>query len=254
MTRLTLRPSLMLASLLVTFGTGAVSAADGTDTAMRGFTAAGATQQSSLEQRFDALLDPADQRDWMKQMSAEPNHVGSPHDKANAELMLAKFKDWGWDAHIETFNVLYPTPNSVSLELLGAAGVHREAAASRRSPAMPRRRAKARCRLCRLRRRWRCHRRAGLRQLRHARRLQGARAPGHRREGQDRHRPLRRRLARTEAEAGAGARRGRLPDLFRSARRRLCASATSIRRAAAARPMASSAARWRTCSSIRAIR
>ena len=26
-----------------------------------------------------------DQLDWMKLMAAEPNHVGSPHDKANAE-------------------------------------------------------------------------------------------------------------------------------------------------------------------------
>src|SRR6185437_1044303 len=41
---------------------------------------------------------PADQRAWMKQMSSEPNQVGSPHDKANAEFMLKKFREWGWDA------------------------------------------------------------------------------------------------------------------------------------------------------------
>ena len=70
-------------------------------------------------------------------------------------------------------------------------------------------------------RRWRRDCAARLRELRHARRLQGARPTQHRREGQDRHRPLRQRLARTEAEAGAGARRCRLPHLFRSARGRL---------------------------------
>ena len=32
----------------------------------------------------------------------------------------AWFKDWGWDAHIETFWVLYPTPISETLELVGA--------------------------------------------------------------------------------------------------------------------------------------
>src|SRR6185312_11302285 len=31
----------------------------------------------------------------------------------------AQFKQWGWDAHIETFNVLYPTPKKIALELLG---------------------------------------------------------------------------------------------------------------------------------------
>jgi len=57
-------------------------------------------------------------RSWLEQMSSEPNQVGSPHDKANAEFMLAKFKEWGWDAHIETFSVLYPTPKSETLELV----------------------------------------------------------------------------------------------------------------------------------------
>jgi N-acetylated-alpha-linked acidic dipeptidase len=54
----------------------------------------------------------------MQQMSSEPNHVGSAHDKANAEFELKKFREWGWDARIETFSVLYPTPREVSLELL----------------------------------------------------------------------------------------------------------------------------------------
>src|SRR6202795_519268 len=53
-------------------------------------------------------------------MAAEPNHVGSPHNKANAEMVLAQFRDWGWDARIEIFEVLYPTPISQTLELVGA--------------------------------------------------------------------------------------------------------------------------------------
>jgi len=57
----------------------------------------------------------------MKTMAAEPNQVGSPQNKANAEMALAQFQSWGWDAHIETFEVLYPTPISETLELVGAA-------------------------------------------------------------------------------------------------------------------------------------
>src|SRR5258705_243 len=52
-------------------------------------------------------------------MAAEPNHVSSAHDKLNAEMTLKQFKDWGWDAKIETFKVLYPTPIQVGLDLLG---------------------------------------------------------------------------------------------------------------------------------------
>ncbi len=75
--------------------------------------------RADLEKTFDAAIDPAEMGGWMKKMAAEPNHVGSAHDKANAEDTLARFKAWGWDARIETFKVLYPTPQKVSLDLLG---------------------------------------------------------------------------------------------------------------------------------------
>jgi len=85
---------------------------------MLGFTANGMTQQQQLEKRFDSLLSASEIRDWLKQMSSQPNQVGSPHDKANAEWMLAQFKSWGWDAQIEQFDVLYPTPKQESVELV----------------------------------------------------------------------------------------------------------------------------------------
>ncbi len=119
MTKLMIRPLLLGASLLATFAAGASADPAAAAGGMLGFSAANAAAQLSLEQRFDAQLDPADQRAWLKRMSARPNQVGAPYDKANAEFMLAEFKQWGWDAHIETFNVLYPTPKKVALELLG---------------------------------------------------------------------------------------------------------------------------------------
>jgi N-acetylated-alpha-linked acidic dipeptidase len=71
-----------------------------------------------LHARFDAQIHPDELRDWLKLLAAEPNHVGSPHDRANAEWILARLREWGWDAHIETFDVLYPTPISETLELV----------------------------------------------------------------------------------------------------------------------------------------
>jgi N-acetylated-alpha-linked acidic dipeptidase len=77
-----------------------------------------AADQSALENKFDAAVRSDEMRDWMKLLAAEPNNVGSPHDRANAESVLAWFKQWGWDAHIETFDVLYPTPITETLEVI----------------------------------------------------------------------------------------------------------------------------------------
>ena len=84
---------------------------------LTGFSAAAAASETQLEQRFDADISAADLSTWMEQMTSEPNHVGSAHDKANAEFELEKFREWGWDASIESFSVLYPTPKEVLVEL-----------------------------------------------------------------------------------------------------------------------------------------
>jgi N-acetylated-alpha-linked acidic dipeptidase len=76
----------------------------------------------ALEAKFDAQIDPAEMGGWLKRLASEPNHVGSAHDKANAEWIAAQLKSWGWDSRIETFDVLYPTPISEALELVGGQG------------------------------------------------------------------------------------------------------------------------------------
>ena len=81
-----------------------------------------AAPDKALEARFDALIDPALMGSWLKTMSAQPIHVGAPHNKANAEMTLAQFKSWGWDAKMEVFQVLYPTPLEVKLELVTGPG------------------------------------------------------------------------------------------------------------------------------------
>src|SRR6185312_2090025 len=64
-------------------------------------------------------LSTPDEIAWLKQMSSEPNNLGSPHDKINAEMELALFKKWGWDARMEVFQVLYPTPIAEAVEIGG---------------------------------------------------------------------------------------------------------------------------------------
>jgi len=107
----------LIAGMLVAFGVASV-AADPSVGGLEGFSPSATAAQMQLEERFDSDLSAAEQRSWMEQMASEPNHVGSAHDKANAEFMLQKFREWGWDASIETFSVLYPTPREVLVELV----------------------------------------------------------------------------------------------------------------------------------------
>src|SRR4051794_34135705 len=65
---------------------------------MIGFTEEHAREQAALEERFDKQLHAEDQQGWVQRMAAAPNHVGSLHDKANAEFMLTLFREWGWNA------------------------------------------------------------------------------------------------------------------------------------------------------------
>ena len=87
------------------------------DSALLGFSTANAKTELDLEKRFDAIPDPERMRANMKLLSARPHHVGSPYDKQNAEWILTQYKQWGWDAHIETFQVLFPTPKTRLLEM-----------------------------------------------------------------------------------------------------------------------------------------
>jgi len=84
--------------------------------------AAAQSADATLEAKFDGMINDAEMGGWLKTMSAEPIHVGSPHNKKNAEMTLAQFKAWGWDARMETVWVLYPTPTEVLLELASGPG------------------------------------------------------------------------------------------------------------------------------------
>lgn len=101
----------------VVLGTVGAAGQTPSNAGMPGFTAEHAASERSLEKRFDSHLDGAEMRSWLQQMTSAPNHVGSPHDRTNAEFMVTKFREWGWDARIEEFQVLYPVPKSHVLEM-----------------------------------------------------------------------------------------------------------------------------------------
>ena len=85
---------------------------------LMGFSVENSSKQRTTEARFDALLKKENLRVWMKRLSARPHYVDSPYGKENAEFMLALFKSWGYDAQIERFDVLFPTPRTRVLEMI----------------------------------------------------------------------------------------------------------------------------------------
>ena len=85
---------------------------------LAGFSAVTSKIEQEWEQKFRALPSPDNLRDDMKLLSAHPHHVGSVYDKNNAEWITSKFREWGWDTHIETFEVLFPTPKERVVELV----------------------------------------------------------------------------------------------------------------------------------------
>src|SRR3954466_15206324 len=94
------------------------AASPDTEQPLNGYSAASSRTQRDWETKFRAIPEPQNQRDYMQRLAARPHHVGSPYDKDNAEWMLAKFKEWGLDASIESFDVLFPTPKVRVVELI----------------------------------------------------------------------------------------------------------------------------------------
>jgi N-acetylated-alpha-linked acidic dipeptidase len=85
--------------------------------------AAGADQPAARadaerEARFLATPSPENMREYMRRLSARPHHLGSAYDKDNAEWILARFREWGLEARIETFDVLFPTPKQRLVEMV----------------------------------------------------------------------------------------------------------------------------------------
>jgi len=97
--------------------TWAQAPATTTSELLLGFTAQSTAQERQWEDKFKNIPDPKLMREYMQHLSARPHHVGSPYDKENAEWILAKMQSFGWDAKIEQFDVLFPTPKSRLLEM-----------------------------------------------------------------------------------------------------------------------------------------
>jgi N-acetylated-alpha-linked acidic dipeptidase len=67
-------------------------------------------QAPDWDARYRAIPEAARIGTYMSVLAARPHHLGSPYGRQNAEWILARFTEWGWDARLETYDVLFPTP------------------------------------------------------------------------------------------------------------------------------------------------
>jgi N-acetylated-alpha-linked acidic dipeptidase len=86
---------------------------------LMGFTPTSSAKQLQTEQAFDQSISSARIGETLKDLSAYPHHIGSPGGKVVAEKILAKLKAYGFDAHLQPYKVLFPTPKTRVLEMTG---------------------------------------------------------------------------------------------------------------------------------------
>src|SRR2546425_2041845 len=128
--RVLLVAALCAGATLAPFGSHVV----GDEPPLYGYSAESSRTERQWEEKLRSIPKAENLRAYMQRLSAHPHHVGSPYDKDNAEWMLAKFKEFGLEAHIEQFDVLFPTPKERAVELVEGGP---KFAAKLQEPALP---------------------------------------------------------------------------------------------------------------------
>ncbi len=105
-------------NIIVLFLMLLVSASCIAQKSIQGFNEEAAQKEFALEEKFDSYLKASNLDAWMKRLTARPHHLGSAMGKEYAEWMRDQFKSWGYDAKVETYQVLFPTPKVRVLEMV----------------------------------------------------------------------------------------------------------------------------------------
>ena len=83
-----------------------------------------AAQTTPWDVRFRDIPVAKNIGESMRRLSARPHHLGSPYDRDNAEWIRSQFEAAGWDARIESYDVLFPTPRERLVDLVAPTVFH----------------------------------------------------------------------------------------------------------------------------------
>jgi N-acetylated-alpha-linked acidic dipeptidase len=86
--------------------------------AIRGFPGDAVAAERQREEQFRKVPDSARLKEYMAAMAAEPHVAGRPASRKVAEYALDKFKSWGLDAKIESFEAMMPWPTERVVEMV----------------------------------------------------------------------------------------------------------------------------------------
>ncbi len=85
---------------------------------IRGFPTDALATEAQHEQLARSIPSPDTLKDQLRILSEDPHEAGTERSKHVAELILARLKSYGLDAHIEELEALMPRPTSRTLELI----------------------------------------------------------------------------------------------------------------------------------------
>jgi N-acetylated-alpha-linked acidic dipeptidase len=82
-----------------------------------GFYDSNAVEELKREKAFDSLISRENIGKTIKDLSSAPHNLGSAGSKEVAEKIQQKFRDYGFDVHMDVYQVLFPTPKIRVLEM-----------------------------------------------------------------------------------------------------------------------------------------
>jgi len=83
-----------------------------------GFFPASNSSQDRAEAAFLAVPTPEQAEAWLRQLTEEPHVAGTPQDRALAEMVRDRLKEYGFESTIASYSVLLNYPKRVSLKLV----------------------------------------------------------------------------------------------------------------------------------------
>ena len=82
-----------------------------------GFSDSAAVNELKKEKAFDSLINRENIGLTIQELSSKPHNLGSAGSKEVAEKIQQKFRDFGFEVHMDIYQVLFPTPKIRILEM-----------------------------------------------------------------------------------------------------------------------------------------
>jgi N-acetylated-alpha-linked acidic dipeptidase len=88
---------------------------------LSGFNDSDSIEELKREKSFDDLISRENIGKTIQDLSSFPHHLGSAGSKEVAEKIQQKFRDYGFDVHMDVYLVLFPVPKTRVLEMTSPA-------------------------------------------------------------------------------------------------------------------------------------